>query len=178
MCETKDHSEGWKRRCLTISYSYQFRQMNLVPCLVNWFSHVPALVCRLVNNGVITNSYSFVSLCYTSYSQSYVMSKWAIFLFCIYRIWLYIQHIIHTYYIHTHYCSNVQKVSDIFLCFWKKYLMLTKAAFIWSEKKLKNNNNNHNIVKYYYSIIPVMQSRIFSSHYFSLQCHMILQKSF
>ncbi len=36
--------------------------------------------------------------------------------------------------------------------------MLTKAAFIWSDKSKKRKT-----VKYYYSIIPVMQSWIFSS---------------
>ncbi len=32
--------------------------------------------------------------------------------------------------------TNIQKfvVSKIFLCFWKKSLMLTKAAFVWSKK--------------------------------------------
>jgi len=62
--------------------------------------------------------------------------------------------------------------------------MLTKAAFIWSKYSY--------IVIYYYNLkitilyfiiffmyfIPVMAKLNFQHHYSSLQCHMILQKSF
>ncbi len=52
--------------------------------------------------------------------------------------------------------------------------MLTKAAEEYSK--------NFNIMKNYYNLIylnVLMLSRLnFQHHYFSLQCHVILQKSF
>ncbi len=82
---------------------------------------------------------------------------------------------------------TIQKfwVGKFFFMFLEKSLMLTKAAFIW-----RNSGKNSIMLKYYYNLnnfsiliyfkiycnfYPVMQSWIFSSHYSSLQCHMILQ---
>ncbi len=75
--------------------------------------------------------------------------------------------------------ATVQK----FLLSWKKFLVLTKAAYIWSKIQYKNSY----IVKYYYNLkltfeyilnfIPVNANLNFINHYSNLQCHMILQKS-
>ncbi len=68
----------------------------------------------------------------------------------------------------------------------KKKKILTKAAFIWQKIQL-----NRNIAEYYYNLKKQFSVRIyfkiiyscdaklnFQHHYSSLQCHMILQKSF
>ncbi len=67
------------------------------------------------------------------------------------------------------------------------YHMLTKAAFIQQQKKSYIVKYNYNlklyIIHFYLSVffikcIPVMAKLNFQHHYSSLQCLMILKKSF
>ncbi len=73
-------------------------------------------------------------------------------------------------------------VCEIFFqCFWKKSIMLTQAAISLFERKKKKVQQKQNLflnLYFWLECIPVMQSWIFSSCYSSLQCHVILQKSF
>ncbi len=65
------------------------------------------------------------------------------------------------------------KVGKTFYCFWKKCIMLTKAAFIWS----KYYNIGYNICKYYNLNSILIYSNLKYNlflWFFSLQCHMIL----
>jgi len=64
-------------------------------------------------------------------------------------------------------------VNTIFKYFWKSFEMLTKGAYLLNLQK------QFTILIYFKMLfIPVMAKLNFQHHYSSLQCHMILQKSF